>query len=308
VDIAGFGDEEGTRFGSTLLGSAAVAGKWQEQWFELVDAQGVSLQQAMIDFGMQPSRVYDANRASDQVLAYLELHIEQGPVLEEMNLPVGVVSSIAGARRFEFSLQGMAGHAGTVPMAMRRDPLAASAQVMVEIEAIAQELGIVATVGQIMTYPGAVNVIPGECKFSLDVRSGDDSKRDLGAGRIIAVAKKICAARNIVLQFEETHSAPATSCAAWLQSKMRQVIKNQGIEALTLMSGAGHDAMMFGDMCDIGMLFLRCEEGISHNPLETVSIEDIASGLACFYALIGELQTSSRAVSTGESNPELSYS
>jgi len=289
LEVVGFADEEGTRFGATLLGSRAVAGTWDAAWFDLPDAQGVTMSCAMEDFGLQPKDVFLADRSKDKLLAYLELHIEQGPVLEEQNLPVGIVTSIAGARRFIFRLEGMAGHAGTVPMHMRRDPLVAAAHIIIEIEKIAQRNNIVATVGQIESFPGAVNVISGACEFSLDVRSGQDASRDHSVEQILKYVHDTCAERNIKDITNEIHNASAVKCASWIQRLSEQVIMAQGYTPTSLMSGAGHDAMAFDGVTDIGMLFLRCDGGVSHNPAEAVKEEDVHVGLNVFSDLIQQV-------------------
>ena len=289
IDVVGFADEEGTRFGATLLGSRAVAGTWDSKWFDLPDAQGVTLSTAMENFDLQPEDVYLADRSAENLLAYLELHIEQGPVLEEQNLPVGIVTSIAGARRFVIRLEGMAGHAGTVPMNMRRDPLVAAAHLVIDIEKIAQRNNIVATVGRIESFPGAVNVIPGACEFSLDVRSGQDNSRDFSVDQILKQINDVCSARNIKYTINEIHNASAVKCASWIQRLSEQVIINQGYVPASLMSGAGHDAMAFDGVTDIGMLFLRCAGGVSHNPAESVTLDDVNVGLNIYSDLIEQV-------------------
>lgn len=286
LEVVGFADEEGTRFGATLLGSRAVAGTWDSAWFDLLDAQGVTLSSAMDNFGLQPGDVFLADRSKDKLQAYLELHIEQGPVLEGQDLPVGIVTSIAGARRFIFRLEGMAGHAGTVPMSMRRDPLIAAAHIIIEIEKIAQRNNIVATVGKIESFPGAVNVISGACEFSLDVRSGQDNSRDHSVQQIQKYIHDTCTERNIKCVTNEIHNASAVKCASWIQRLSEQVLMEQGFTPTSLMSGAGHDAMAFDGVTDIGMLFLRCAGGVSHNPAESVTQDDVHVGLTVFSDLI----------------------
>ncbi|WP_028885294.1 allantoate amidohydrolase [Teredinibacter turnerae] len=289
IDVVGFGDEEGVRFGTTLLGSAAVAGRWQNDWFNLTDENGVTLAEAFRQFGLNPEEIGSANRAKDDIKAYLELHIEQGPVLEQMGLPVGIVTAIAGARRFRFTLKGLAGHAGTVPMSMRRDPLTAAAKILTEIENLAIANSVVATVGKLEVRPAAVNVIPGECVFTLDIRSSEDTVRDKTVSAIFAVAEAFCESSGIDLDTEEFHHADAVECAAWLQTKIEQSLREVELPVHSLMSGAGHDAMIFGDVFDIAMLFVRCEKGISHNPAEAVDVADVRAGLQVFARLLGNI-------------------
>ena len=282
IEVVAFADEEGARFGSTLLGSRAVAGTWSEDWFSLQDSNGISLAQAFKDFGLAPEHVYQADRSRNKLLAYIELHIEQGPVLEENNLPVGVVSSIAGARRFTLVFEGDAGHAGTVPMSMRHDPLVAAAGAIERIENVAKLNQIVATVGKIKCYPDAINIIPGRCELSLDIRSGVDRTRDVSVDQIFSSIESICEGREVEFSFKEIHNAPAVSCASWIQRFMEDVVQSHQVRPISLVSGAGHDAMAFNGVTEIGMLFLRCAGGVSHNPEESVTLDDVNSGLNIF--------------------------
>ncbi|MBM6550805.1 allantoate amidohydrolase [Marinomonas ostreistagni] len=280
LDIVGFGDEEGTRFGSTLLGSRALTGQWPASWAELKDDDGISLAEALENFGLSFDKVSEAAISTDNLKGYLELHIEQGPVLEEKNLPVGVVSAIAGAKRFEFTVTGMAGHAGTVPMPMRLDALAASSEMILAVETVAKEHGVVATVGQISNRPNGVNVISGKTVFSLDIRSEHDQQRDDALADIMERLANIAAKRNVTLEHQQTHSANAVHCDAKLQSVLRDAIAAQNIDVHTLFSGAGHDAMAIADICPVAMLFMRCDKGISHHPAEAIMTEDVVATLA----------------------------
>ena len=276
IDIIGFGDEEGTRFGSTLLGSRAVAGTWNPDWWELKDRNGISLKQAFIDFGLEPDNIHSAARNPDDLLAYLEVHIEQGPVLEDENLALGIVSAIAGARRFAIEIEGYAGHAGTVPMPMRKDALVGAALGVVLVENIANEFNVVATVGKIECGPGAVNVIPGHAKFTIDIRSGDDQLRDQAFAKIQHELDMICINRNLAASWNEIHNAPAVVCADWIQALQASVLCDMNLNPYKLMSGAGHDAMAMADICDVAMYFVRCKGGVSHHPDESVTVEDVA--------------------------------
>lgn len=287
IEIVGFGDEEGTRFGSTLLGSRAVAGTWNSSWWELKDRAGVSLAEAFENFGLSPKNVGDAARQSSEFLAYLEVHIEQGPVLEEAGLALGVVTSIAGARRFTVDVTGYAGHAGTVPMHMRKDALVGAALGVELIERIACERGVVATVGQLECWPGAVNVIPGRARFSLDIRSGDDDLRDQTFTQIQLAFFELCKARQLTCDWTEIHNAPAVLCADWIQDVQVDVLQSMWLEPKRLMSGAGHDAMAMAAIADVAMLFVRCKGGVSHHPDESVTVEDVALTIE---ALIKTLQ------------------
>lgn len=275
IEIVGFGDEEGSRFGSTLLGSRAVAGTWQQDWWALKDRDGVSLKEAFIQFGLKPELINTAARTRNDFLAYIEVHIEQGPVLEDGDHPLGVVTSIAGARRFKIDVQGYAGHAGTVPMHMRKDALLGAALGVELVECIAIEYGVVATVGQIECGPGAVNVIPGRARFSLDIRAGDDQIRDQALDKIQQEFTLICEKRNLICNWTEIHNAPAVGCAEWLQDLQTDVLSEMGLKPIRLMSGAGHDAMAIASITDVAMYFVRCKGGVSHHPDESVMVEDV---------------------------------
>ena len=280
VEVVGFGEEEGVRFGTTLITSRAFAGAWDANWLTLRDAADVDLAAAMKGFGLPPEAIADASRAANPPFAYLEPHIEQGPVLEDHNLPLGVVNAIVGCRRFLARVDGAAGHAGTMPMRLRRDALAGAAEAVTRLEALARRRDAVATVGQLDCRPGAVNVVPGMVEFSVDVRAGDDARRDALVAEFEAELTGLCAARNLVLSWRETHNASAAQCAPWLQAAFSDVLRELGTEPLSLDSGAGHDAMAVAELCDVGMLFIRCADGVSHHPAESVTAADVAWALA----------------------------
>lgn len=275
IEVVGFGDEEGVRFEASMLGSYAVIGQWDEEYLELTDNQGISLNQALEDFGLDPKKASQASRAKDNLLGYWEVHMEQGPVLEYKELPVGVVSAIAGARRFTVSIEGHSGHAGTVPMELREDALAGAAEVILVIEKLAQQYQIVATVGRIQAYPGAVNVIPGLVDFTVDIRSEDDALREKVINLIFISSEAISLRRRLDTYWKEYHCAPAKTCHKDFRNIFEATIIDQKIHPETLVSGAGHDAMNMANITDIGMLFVRCKEGISHHPDESVTAEDI---------------------------------
>lgn len=284
IDIVGFCDEEGTRFGTTLLGSRALTGKWQDEWRRLIDEDGISLEDAMKNFGLDFDAINSATIAQTDLLGYLELHIEQGPLLEQENLPVGVVNAIAGAKRFSLTVTGMAGHAGTVPMSMRHDALCASAEMILAVESISQQRpGVVATVGKIENAPNGVNVISGRCQFSLDIRSEEDPLRDAALAEILQKINDIAVLRNVELKIEQTHSAPAVHCDSALQNTLLKGVTEAGIVPKVLASGAGHDAMAMAEICPVAMLFTRCKGGISHHPAESITTDDVAASLAVMH-------------------------
>lgn len=279
IEVIGFGDEEGVRFGATLLGSRAVAGTFDPRVLDKRDRDGVSMRDALVAFGLDPEGIGSAARRSDDILAYAELHIEQGPVLEAHGLAVGNVTAINGAQRLMVELRGTAGHAGTVPMSLRQDALAAAAECVLAIEACARQTpDLVATVGMLEAKPGATNVIPGEARFSIDVRSPQDADRTAAVTRIRAAIGRIAAARRLTATIAQVHESRSVACADWLQAQIRSAIAAEGHRVLDLPSGAGHDGMALAAIADIGMIFVRCSGGVSHNPREAITAEDAAAG------------------------------
>jgi allantoate deiminase len=276
IEIIAFGDEEGARFPSTLAGSRAVAGTFDVATLDVLDAEGVSLRQALVAFGCDPAGIPALSRRGRHVVGYLELHIEQGPVLEAEGLPVGIVTAIAGAVRLTVTLRGAAGHAGTVPMAMRRDALAAAAELVLAVEEAARlnEGGVVATVGQLALRPGASNSIPGEVVLSIDLRAERDDVRDAALHRIETAARAIAATRHVAIELRGTYEAPAVQCDAGLQAVLAAAVTACGLPARYLQSGAGHDALVMGPLGRIGMLFTRCRGGVSHTPAESITAGD----------------------------------
>jgi allantoate deiminase len=275
VEIVGFADEEGVRFGTTLLGSRAVAGTFTPPLLDAQDAIGLTMRQALEDVGLDADAIPGAARRREELLAYAELHIEQGPVLEAAGLPVGVVTGINGFTRLRAAVKGIAGHAGTVPMRMRRDALAAAAECVLAVERIAAaEPDLVGTVGRLEALPGAINVIPGEARFTLDVRSPRDEQRRRAVAAIRSELECLCERRGASIFFEELQDSPAALCAPWLMDQLRAAIIAHGLPAQELPSGAGHDGLAMSAIADICMLFVRCEKGVSHNPAEAITLAD----------------------------------
>ncbi len=295
VEVIGFGDEEGVRFGSTLLGSRAVAGTLDPAVFTARDAQGITLAQALEDFGLDPARWPAAARRRDELLAYIELHIEQGPVLEREAVPVGCVTSINGATRLSVQLLGTAGHAGTVPMDSRHDALAAAAEMVLAVETRCRaEPLLVGTVGRLEVLPGAVNVIPGECGFTIDLRAPADAQRIRAVADVRVALDHIAARRGVSLAVKVLHESRAAPCAPWLMERIEAAIAAQGITPLRLPSGAGHDAMALAALVDVGMIFVRCTGGISHNPAESISVTDAGAGFETLRRLLADLDPAAR--------------
>jgi N-carbamoyl-L-amino-acid hydrolase len=274
--VIGFAEEEGVRFKSTFLGSNAITGQFDLSLLERSDADGVTMRQALLDAGHDPAQIPALARSSVDVLGFVEVHIEQGPVLLGRSLPVGIVSAIAGSSRYLVQLTGLASHAGTTPMTMRRDAAAAAAEIVLYVEQrCSLSPSLVGTVGQLQVPGGSVNVIPGACHLSLDIRAADDATRSAAVDDILQAIAAICERRQIECVLEPIMAASAVPCAPWLMQQLTDATVRAGIDAFELASGAGHDAMAMARLTDVAMLFIRCGNGgISHNPLETMSADD----------------------------------
>ncbi|EML2680063.1 MAG: allantoate amidohydrolase [Klebsiella michiganensis] len=291
IEIVGFCDEEGTRFGITLLGSRGITGTWPESWLAQTDADGVSVAQAMVLAGLDPARIHLAARRPEEIAAYLELHIEQGPCLEQEGLALGVVEAINGARRLNCRFTGEAGHAGTVPMSHRKDALAAAAEWMVRVETLTREQGgnRVATVGTLRCAPGAVNVIPGDVTLTLDIRGPHDQPLDALLDTLLNEAQAIASRRQLRFSAEEFYRIAATACDSGLQQVLSAAVQAVQGRSLTLPSGAGHDAIAMAERWPSAMLFVRCKGGISHHPAESVTADDVALAIAAYSRAVSAL-------------------
>jgi allantoate deiminase len=293
LEIVGFADEEGTRFNATLLGSRAVAGTFKPEVLANVDKDGVTMRDALRAFGLDPARVGEAARRREEILAYAELHIEQGPVLEAEGLPVGVVTAINGATRFAVEIGGMAGHAGTVPMSLRQDALAAAAECVLAIERrCRREPELVGTVGKLECLPGAVNVVPGMVRYTIDIRAPQDAMRLAAVEDVLAATQEIAARRNVRLTVTKTHEGGVAACAPWLTEQIGAAIAAERLSVRELPSGAGHDGMAMVDVADISMLFVRCEKGISHNPAEAITLADVETAARVWLRFIENFDAS----------------
>ncbi|MBY0085483.1 Zn-dependent hydrolase [Brevibacillus brevis] len=287
IEVIAFTDEEGTRFGYGMIGSRGIAGLIKRDELEQADKNGVTIAEAMRQTGLDPDRTSLAARTPGSVKAYVELHIEQGKVLESRGLSVGIVTGVAGPLWLNFVLEGEAGHAGATPMNLRRDPMAAAAQVMLVIEEEAGRTGTsVGTVGRLQAFPGGVNVIPGRVEFSLDLRDVDEAIRDEVEQRIYERAKVICAERNVTLRVELLQRIAPAVCSDDIQHAVAEACKAEGLEAFRLPSGAGHDCMQLVELCPVGMIFARSKDGISHNPAEFTTKEDCANGAQVLYRTV----------------------
>ncbi len=289
IDVLAFGDEEGSRFPSTLSSSGACAGAFEQETLSLADRNGVTFADALTAYGKNPGGIPSAAYTPSEVAAYVELHIEQGPLLEEENEPLGVVTGIVGQSRLRVTVTGEAGHAGTVPMNLRRDALAGAAAMVLVVERVAKANAanrMVATVGRIEAIPGATNIIPGSVAFTIDLRTMSDSIRKAAIATIQHEARGIVEARKLGVAFEPFHDAAATICDSALQDMLAAAITDMGHRPIALPSGAGHDAQMMAKLCQAAMMFVRCRGGISHNPAEYASPADMGTAIAALIRFI----------------------
>jgi allantoate deiminase len=290
LDVLAFGDEEGSRFPSTLASSSAVAGRFSPATLDLLDRNGVSFRDALTAYG-KDSRDIAATYAPDEAAAYVEVHIEQGPVLEHAGEALGIVSSIVGQTRVKVTVTGEAGHAGTVPMTLRRDALAGAAEMMLAVEALAREPGhaedrMVATVGIVDARPGASNVIPASVAFTVDLRCERDGIRNAAIARLTETFAAIAHARGLAVDCVRHHDIATTPCDPALQAGLAAAVEAGGGRPLRLPSGAGHDGQAMAHLCPVAMLFVRCKGGISHNPAEFTSREDMGRAVAALIRFI----------------------
>jgi allantoate deiminase len=277
IEVLGFADEEGVRYHTAYLGSKVVAGTFDAASLGRADADGVVMADAIRAFGGDPGRLAEDRRDPAGLLGYVEVHIEQGPVLEAKNLPIGVVTAIAGQSRLAIDFVGTAGHAGTVPIELRRDALCAAAEFVLAAEALARATpGLVATVGQLAAAPGASNVIPGHVTLSLDVRHQGDPERERAISRLYSRAAEIAAARQVALGWQLVQESRSTPCDPQLAGLLARAAESLGYAAPCLPSGAGHDGVALADLTRVAMLFVRCAGGISHSPAESVDVPDVA--------------------------------
>jgi allantoate deiminase len=284
LEVVAFADEEGTRFGTAFLGSSVLAGSFEAADLERVDTEGVSLRDAIREYGGDPAGL---DAAARPVGAYVEVHIEQGPVLDEGDLALGVVTAIAGQTRAALRFGGVAGHAGTVPMALRHDALAAAAEVVLAAETLGRETeSLVATVGRIAALPGASNVIAGSAELSLDVRHPDDAERAVAVSRVRERAERSGEARGVGVEWEELLDQPAVGCDAALSERMVEAVEAVGVRSTRLPSGAGHDAAVMAGIAPVAMLFVRCAGGVSHHPDESVTEADVALAVDALEAFV----------------------
>jgi allantoate deiminase len=277
IELYAFADEEGLRYHTAYLGSSVVAGSFDPALLARTDADGIPMADAIRAFGGDPDHLAQSARSSDDLLGYVEVHIEQGPTLERRGLPVGVVTAIQGQSGVGVTFAGEAGHAGTVPMAMRHDALAAAAEFTLAVEGLAQQtLGLVATIGRLEVAPGASNVIPGQAAVSLDTRHPDDAVREQAVRSLRERAESIARRRGVQVEWRAGKGQPTVACSPRLEATLAGAVREAGYPAVSLPSGAGHDAAIMAQITEIAMLFVRCKGGVSHSPLESVDADDVA--------------------------------
>jgi allantoate deiminase len=292
IEVIGFSEEEGVRFGVPFIGSRALVGKVDEELLNRHDEHGVSVRKAIQDFGLNVNDISNA-ALGDDVLGYIEFHIEQGPVLENLNRPLGVVEAIVGQNRLEFTFSGRANHAGTTPMHLRHDALAAAAEWIVAVETTARETAeLVATVGFVEAKPGATNVIAGEARATLDIRHASDRIRAQALDDLTRRAQAIAAKRGLSITWRTLLAQNAVAMDSFLTNQIEQAIRDSGCQPHRMPSGAGHDAMILAEKVPAAMIFLRTPGGISHDPAESVHLDDVARALDCGFHLLTQLASS----------------
>lgn len=288
IDVLAFGDEEGVRFPTTLASSTACAGTFDTARLEMADKDGITLREAIVRYGKNPDDIASAAYTRDVAAAYVEVHIEQGPVLEYKNQPLGVVNAIAGQSYLNVEFLGEAGHAGTVPMMLRRDALAGAAEVILLAERLARDTKgeVVATVGQLRIPSAASNVIPGSVALIVDIRSGSDQARHAFVEHFKTQIRDVANRRELGLTITQTRDVATTPCDPVLQEAMAEAVRAGGGEPLRLASGAGHDGTAMAKLCPIAMMFVRCRGGVSHNPAEYASPSDMGHAVAALIRFI----------------------
>ena len=293
IEVVGFAEEEGQRYKATFLGSGALIGHFNHDWLEQHDADGITMREAMQNAGLCIEDIPKLQRDPAQYLGFVEVHIEQGPVLNELDIPLGVVTSINGSKRFVCEMIGMASHAGTTPMNRRRDAAVGVAELALYVEKrSAQDGDSVATIGQLTVPNGSVNVVPGRCQFSLDLRAPTNEQRDAMANDILAEFEAIAKRRGLRFSFEMTMEAAAAPSAPEWQKRWENAVAALGVPVFRLPSGAGHDAMKLHEVMPQAMLFTRgINSGISHNPLESSTNDDMQLSVDAFSHLLNQIAT-----------------
>ncbi|HEY6353229.1 MAG TPA: 2-oxo-4-hydroxy-4-carboxy-5-ureidoimidazoline decarboxylase [Burkholderiaceae bacterium] len=296
IEVVGFAEEEGQRYKAVFLGSGALTGHFDERWLDQTDADGVTMRDAMQRAGLASADIAKLERDARRYLGFVEVHIEQGPVLNGLDVPLGIVTSINGSVRYLCEISGMASHAGTTPMDMRRDAAAAAAELVLYVEQrAAEQPNLVGTVGMLDVPSGSINVVPGRCTFSLDIRATTDAVRDACERDVLSRLREICGRRGLTFTTEQTIRAPAAPSAPAWQARWELAVQSLGLPLVRVPSGAGHDAMKLHEVMPQAMLFQRgLNAGISHNPLEAITNDDTELSLRAFQRLLEGLAQEAR--------------
>lgn len=296
IHVISFADEEGWRFNKGLFGSRGILGKLEEGELQRKDKDGMTREQALKDFGLDISQFKNSEYKPGSIFCFLELHIEQGPVLDLAEKPVGVVTGISGPLWLSVKLKGMAGHAGSVPMPLRKDALLGAAKITVALnEIVTARPGVptIGTVGTMNVFPGSRNIIPEEVTFTIDLRDIDMTRRNECEKELRSRIDKIVQEHNLLCEISEDTNSEPRYCAGWIRDVIRKQCEQLGLHAPDVMSGPFHDALPLSYACDYGMIFVRCKDGISHNPLEYSSYEDLALGTEVLYGTVLDILKSS---------------
>jgi allantoate deiminase/N-carbamoyl-L-amino-acid hydrolase len=292
IEVISFADEEGWRFNKGLFGSRGILGKLEEGELQRTDKDGIRREQALKDFGCDVSKFSNSEYKSGTIFCYLELHIEQGPVLDIGKKPIGVVSGISGPLWLTVKLKGMAGHAGSVPMPLRKDALLGAAEITVALHEIVTQVPGAPTVGTVATinvFPASRNIIAEEVSFTIDLRDIDLARRNHYEKQLREKIELITEKHNLTYEISEDTNSEPRYCADWIKQIIHHQCDTLNLDAPELMSGPFHDAMALSYACDYGMIFVRCKDGISHNPLEYSSYEDLALGAEVMYGTVLEI-------------------
>lgn len=292
IEVIAFSDEEGSRFNKGIFGSRGLIGELEEGELEREDEDGITRRQALEEMGLDPERVHLAAYDPEQLFAFLEMHIEQGPVLEDKGAAAGIVTGISGPLWLTVTYKGFAGHAGSVPMHLRRDALLGASEATTALNTIVgkrQPAPTIGTVGNIKVFPNSRNIIPEEVKFTVDLRDIDLERRNECESELRVELEAIAARHGLELDIQEDTNSDPRYCAEWIQSIMAEQAGRLKMEAPKLMSGPFHDAMPISKVCDYGMIFVRCKDGISHNPLEYSTDEDIIEGTKLYYETVKQI-------------------
>jgi len=289
IEVISFADEEGWRFKKGLFGSRGILGKLEEGELERTDKDGITRRQALLDFGCDPTKFKESEYKPGSIFCFLELHIEQGPVLDIGQKPIGVVTGISGPLWWTVKLKGMAGHTGSVPMPLRKDPMVGAAEIIVAVNEIANQVPGAPTVGSVATlevFPASRNIIPESCTFTIDLRDIDLDRRNRYEKQLRERIDSICQKHHLSCEISEDTNSDPRYCADWIKDLIRKECEKLNLNAPELMSGPFHDALALSYACDYGMIFVRCKDGISHNPLEYSSYEDLALGAEVMYGTV----------------------